>query len=114
MRTQGSRKVNDSTQDLAILAEPGCPVLRRWSTVYNKVLSKRKIEQTSAKHRKSAQTLYVILPWLVRDCGTILAISVPSEPAFSVAGEILTKRRGALAPKAMIAVTFSRSWLGLT
>jgi hypothetical protein len=29
VRTQGSRKVNDSTQDLAILAESGCPALRR-------------------------------------------------------------------------------------
>lgn len=109
-----SREVNDSTQDLTILAEPGCPILRRWSAVHNKVLSKLKIEQTSNKHRKGVQTFYLILSWLARECDTILAISVPSEPVFSVAGEILTKRRSALAPKAMIAVMFSGSWLGLT
>jgi hypothetical protein len=67
--------------------------------VYNNVLSKRKIERTSAEHQKGVKTHNLILPWWVRNCSTILAISVPSEAIFSVEGEILTKRRSALAIK---------------
>lgn len=49
---------------------------------------------------------------MARDFLAIPATSVPSEQMFSIAGQILTKRRSALSESMMNALMCSKNWLG--
>ena len=49
---------------------------------------------------------------MARDFLAIPATSVPSEQVFSIAGQILTKRRSALSEGRMNALMCCKNWLG--
>ena len=49
---------------------------------------------------------------MARDFLAIPATSVPSEQIFSIAGQILTKRRSCLSESMMNAIMCSKNWLG--
>jgi len=49
---------------------------------------------------------------MARDFLAIPATSVPSERMFSIAGQILTKRRSSLSENMMNALMCTRNWLG--
>ena len=61
-------------------------------------------------HRYTYKFLHLSL--MTRDSLAIPATSVPSEQIFSVAGQILTKRRSALSENRMNVLMWCKNWLG--
>jgi len=51
-----------------------------------------------------------VLARMARDFGIILATSIPSESVFSIAGLIITKRRGRISPATMEVIMCLKSW----
>lgn len=70
----------------------------------------RKVDPIEWWHTYASK--YSHLSQIARDFLVIPATSVPSEQMFSIAGQILTKRRSALSESMMNALMCSKNWFG--